>query len=92
MPDIMNEGAASAIEKSVRSVFVGNMPYEAKEEKLKDIFVEVGRVVSFKLVFDRETGKLKGAVPTLFLLNFEREKSVELFFSIELIGVMGKFK
>jgi len=48
------------IDKSVRSVFVGNIPYEATEEKLKDIFTEVGPVVSFKLVFDRETGKPKG--------------------------------
>lgn len=39
---------------------VGNIPYEATEEKLKDIFSEVGPVLSFKLVFDRETGKPKG--------------------------------
>jgi len=48
------------MDKSLRSVFVGNIPYEATEEKLKDIFSEVGQVVSFKLVFDRETGKPKG--------------------------------
>ena len=28
-------------DKSTRSVFVGNIPYEATEEKLKDIFSEV---------------------------------------------------
>jgi len=27
---------------------VGNIPYEATEEKLKDIFSEVGPVLSFK--------------------------------------------
>lgn len=27
---------------------VGNIPYEATEEKLKDIFGEVGQVLSFK--------------------------------------------
>ncbi|GJQ82070.1 putative nucleic acid binding protein [Trypoxylus dichotomus] len=48
------------MDKSMRSVFVGNIPYEATEEKLKDIFGEVGQVLSFKLVFDRETGKPKG--------------------------------
>jgi len=47
-------------DKSRRSVFVGNIPYEATEEKLKDIFSEVGSVASFKLVYDRETGKPKG--------------------------------
>ncbi|KAK3926963.1 Cleavage stimulation factor subunit 2 [Frankliniella fusca] len=53
-------GDQNLIDKSMRSVFVGNIPYEATEEKLKDIFSEVGPVLSFKLVFDRETGKPKG--------------------------------
>ncbi|UXI22704.1 hypothetical protein NH340_JMT08647 [Sarcoptes scabiei] len=50
----------AANERSLRSVFVGNIPYDASEEKLKDIFSEVGPVLSFKLVFDRESGKPKG--------------------------------
>ncbi|CAG5088175.1 Similar to CSTF2: Cleavage stimulation factor subunit 2 (Bos taurus) [Cotesia congregata] len=50
----------SLMDKSMRSVFVGNIPYEATEEGLKDIFSEVGPVLSFKLVYDRETGKPKG--------------------------------
>lgn len=29
-------------------ILVGNIPYEATEEKLKDIFGEVGQVLSFK--------------------------------------------
>ncbi|XP_070568510.1 cleavage stimulation factor subunit 2-like isoform X2 [Ptychodera flava] len=49
-----------ATDRSLRSVFVGNIPYEATEEQLKDIFSEVGPVVSFRLVYDRETGKPKG--------------------------------
>jgi len=47
-------------DRSLRSVFVGNIPYDATEEKLKELFSEVGPVVSFRLVFDRETGKPKG--------------------------------
>ncbi|KAL6255094.1 hypothetical protein P5V15_013426 [Pogonomyrmex californicus] len=47
----------SLMDKSMR---IGNIPYEATEENLKDIFSEVGPVLSFKLVFDRETGKPKG--------------------------------
>jgi cleavage stimulation factor subunit 2 len=43
-----------------RSVFVGNIPYEATEEQIQEIFAQVGPVVSFRLVFDRETGKPKG--------------------------------
>ena len=51
---------AGEAEKAARSVFVGNIPYEATEEQLKDIFSEVGVVVSFRLVYDRESGKPKG--------------------------------
>ncbi|KAI2796978.1 hypothetical protein RDWZM_004301 [Blomia tropicalis] len=51
---------AATNERSLRSVFVGNIPYDASEEKLKDIFSEVGPVLSFKLVYDRESGKPKG--------------------------------
>ncbi|CAH0387532.1 unnamed protein product [Bemisia tabaci] len=50
----------NVLDKSLRSVFVGNIPYEATEERLKEIFSEVGPVLSFKLVYDRETGKPKG--------------------------------
>ncbi|PIK33857.1 putative cleavage stimulation factor subunit 2 [Apostichopus japonicus] len=50
----------SASDKSQRSVFVGNIPYDTSEEKLKDIFSEVGPVLSFRLVYDRDTGKPKG--------------------------------
>ncbi|EEH52797.1 uncharacterized protein MICPUCDRAFT_7053, partial [Micromonas pusilla CCMP1545] len=37
---------------------VGNVPYDATEERLADIFSEVGPV--HQLVTDRDTGKLKG--------------------------------
>ncbi|XP_065579305.1 cleavage stimulation factor subunit 2-like [Artemia franciscana] len=47
-------------DKTARSVFVGNIPYDVTEEKLKEIFSEVGPVLSFKIVFDRESGKPKG--------------------------------
>jgi cleavage stimulation factor subunit 2 len=43
-----------------RVAFVGNIPYGVPEEQLTNIFSEVGPVISFRLVFDRETGKPKG--------------------------------
>ncbi|KAL6502507.1 hypothetical protein OROHE_024512 [Orobanche hederae] len=43
-----------------RCVFVGNIPYDATEEQLVQICEEVGPVVSFRLVIDRDTGKPKG--------------------------------
>ena len=44
----MNDG--QVMDKSLRSVFVGNIPYEATEEKLKDIFNEVGHVGMFRKI------------------------------------------
>ncbi|CDH58671.1 cleavage stimulation factor subunit 2-like [Lichtheimia corymbifera JMRC:FSU:9682] len=43
-----------------RVVFVGNIPFEMTEEQLIDIFKEVGPVVSFRLLFDRESKRPKG--------------------------------
>jgi len=47
-------------EKAKRSVFVGNIPYEATEDTLYQIFGEVGQVKGLRLVTDKETGKPKG--------------------------------
>lgn len=55
----MNQ-SLQAQERSIRSVFVGNIPYDASEENLRNIFKAVGPVLSFRIVFDRETGKPKG--------------------------------
>ncbi|EPE06801.1 rna recognition domain-containing protein [Ophiostoma piceae UAMH 11346] len=41
-------------------VFVGNIPYGLSEEQISDIFSSAGRVVNFRLVYDRENGKPKG--------------------------------
>ncbi|KAK9823793.1 hypothetical protein WJX72_005536 [[Myrmecia] bisecta] len=45
---------------SSTTVFVGNLPFDATEEMLKELFGGVGPIKSFRLVSDRETGKLKG--------------------------------
>ncbi len=43
-----------------RSVYVGNIPYEATEQQLTDVFKMVGKVYSFNLMHDKNTGKPKG--------------------------------
>lgn len=42
------------------SVFVGNIPYDASEEELRNIFSRVGPVVSFRLMYDRDSRQPKG--------------------------------
>ncbi|GAP83406.1 putative RNA recognition domain-containing protein [Rosellinia necatrix] len=43
-----------------RVVFVGNIPYGLSEEQISDIFGTAGKVLNFRLVYDRETGRPKG--------------------------------
>ncbi|KAK4191830.1 hypothetical protein QBC35DRAFT_374902 [Podospora australis] len=43
-----------------RVVFVGNIPYGLTEEQITEIFSGAGRVINFRLVYDRETGRPKG--------------------------------
>lgn len=41
-------------------IFVGNIPYNATEGQVKALCEEVGPVVSFRIVTDKDTGKPKG--------------------------------
>ena len=43
-----------------RTVFIGNISFEASEEELHTLFGSVGPVVNLRLVVDRDTGKRKG--------------------------------
>ena len=49
----------SQIQSSTR-VFVGNISYDSTEQQLTDLFSEIGTVVNFTIVTDRDTGKPKG--------------------------------
>ncbi|CAJ1345641.1 unnamed protein product, partial [Effrenium voratum] len=42
------------------SIFVGNVPYDAVEEELKELFGKVGNVTSIRLVLDKDTKQPKG--------------------------------
>jgi RNA recognition motif-containing protein len=43
-----------------RVVFVGNIPYGLTEEQITEIFSAAGRVINFRLVYDRDSGRPKG--------------------------------
>ena len=42
------------------SIYVGNLPYSATEEDVRELFEGYGPVNSVKLISDRETGRPKG--------------------------------
>ncbi|MBR4423234.1 MAG: RNA-binding protein [Mailhella sp.] len=43
-----------------KSIYVGNLPWAATEEQVKELFASYGNVLSVKLVSDRETGRARG--------------------------------
>ncbi len=42
------------------NIYVGNLPFSATEEGIRDLFGAYGTVESVKLITDRETGQLRG--------------------------------
>lgn len=44
----------------MKSIYVGNLPYSATEDEVRDLFSQHGEVTRVKLVIDRETNRPKG--------------------------------
>ncbi len=42
------------------NLYVGNLDYTIREEQLKELFEQVGEVVSVKIITDKMTGRSKG--------------------------------
>ena len=43
-----------------KSLYVGNLPWSATEDQVRNLFASHGSVSSVKLVSDRETGRARG--------------------------------
>ncbi len=41
-------------------IYVGNLPYEADDQKLQDLFAQYGTVTSARVIMDRMTDRSKG--------------------------------
>ena len=44
----------------MRKIYVGNIPYDATEEDLRELFSEYGEIQSLKIVTDHYTDRSKG--------------------------------
>ena len=43
-----------------KSIYVGNLPWSATEDQVRNLFAQYGTVNSVNLVSDRETGRARG--------------------------------
>lgn len=67
-------------------LFVGNLPYKARERDLQEYFSQVGSVVSVTLMLDRVTGKSRGFAFVEFATPEEANRAVEEFNNKEFQG------
>ena len=44
----------------VKSIYVGNLPFSASDEEIREMFSPYGEVQSVKLISDRDTGRFRG--------------------------------
>jgi len=44
----------------MKSIYVGNLSFNATEDEVRDLFAQYGSVQSVKLISDRETGRPRG--------------------------------
>ena len=44
----------------VKKIYVGNLPFSATEDEIRQLFGQHGTVSSVKLITDRETGRPRG--------------------------------
>ena len=44
----------------MKRIYVGNLPYTATEDEIRELFAEHGSVESVSLITDRETGRPRG--------------------------------
>jgi len=44
----------------MKSIYVGNLSYDASEQEINELFEQYGEVNSVRLIKDRETGRARG--------------------------------
>ena len=67
-------------------LFVGGIPYSAKEEDLRQLFSQAGEVVSVFIPMDRETGRPRGFAFVEMGDDAMAEKAISMFQGTEYGG------
>lgn len=67
-------------------LYVGNLPYSIRDDRLSELFAQAGTVVSASVVTDRETGRSKGFAFVEMSSTDEAQKAIQLFNGYSLDG------
>jgi RNA recognition motif-containing protein len=60
-------------------LYVGNLPYSARDDSLQELFSQAGNVVSANVITDRESGRSKGFGFVEMSSSEEAEKAIQMF-------------
>jgi RNA recognition motif-containing protein len=72
--------------KSIMNIYVGNLPYKATDEELRDMFTSFGDVVSARVITDHETGRSKGFGFVEMSDDEQAKAAIEELNGVELTG------
>jgi RNA recognition motif-containing protein len=67
-------------------LYVGNLPYSATEDDLKNHFSQAGTVTSVALIKDRATGRAKGFGFVELSTAEEAQKAITMFHGQDFMG------
>jgi len=59
------------------NIYVGQLPYNVKEDELRDIFAEFGEIASLNLIKDRFSGQSKGFAFVEMPNNSEADQAIK---------------
>lgn len=62
-----------------KKLYVGNLPYQATEDQLMELFSQVGEVVEVAIITDRDTGRSKGFGFVEMSTEEEAEEAIKRF-------------
>jgi RNA recognition motif-containing protein len=68
------------------TIYVGNIPFNLREEELQNVFAQYGEVTSVKIIKDKFTGKSKGFAFVEMANNSEGATAVEQANGMEVKG------
>jgi len=67
-------------------LFVGNLSYKLTDQELEDFFSQAGKVVSARIVNDRDTGRSKGFAFVEFETEAEAQNAMSTLHDQDLAG------
>jgi len=69
----------------VKSIYVGNLPFSATEDQVRDLFAQHGDVTSVKFINDRDTGRFRG-FGFVEMSDEEAKKAIEAINGMDMGG------